>query len=212
MAYARRLPPRYRDRSPILVSWWVLSAGILMIPPAISFTLQGKWWPVVVLAVSTAAAGLFVVARAVRLVRSEVMVIRAELLGAIRALSPADAWADRGSGVGYQLQVSPSGIPGLAAGVYLEEIDLDGVVTTPGGGWRGTARRYGILPWQPRVRVEIVEGPVPGTSDYGQGPPRSSALARVRQSWRARRAGLLFAEAAEVRQLAARLANAEPLD
>ena len=212
MARARELP-RYRDWSPVVVSWWLLWAGVALVVLAVGYLLGSKWWLAAAAASAAAAAAVLVAVRAIRLGRSEAMVVRTELLDAIRALPPADAWADMDHGLAYQLQVRPSGFPGIAPGVYVEEIDLDdGVITTPGGGQRMTARQYGILPWQPRVRVEIVEGSGPGGPDDGQRSSRRSGPAWIWHSWRARHARLLYAQEAEVRQLAARLAGVEPAD
>jgi len=211
MARASGLPARYRDRSPVLVSWWVLGVGTVLMTIAVGYLFEGRWWRAVALMAGAVVAGLVTAARAVRLARGEVMAGRAELLAAIRALPPADAWADRSRGVAYQLEARASGLPGVTA-VYLAEVDLDAVVGTPTGGYRVTARQYGMLPWQPRVRVEIVEGPVPGGPGDGCPQPRRPTLAWVWHSWQVRRAGMLYAEVGEVRQLAARLADAKPAE
>jgi len=70
-------------------------------------------------------------------------------------------------------------------------------------------RRYPYTPLGIGDRALLL---FPGGPDDGKRSPRHSGLAWIWHSGRARRSGMLYAQAAEVRQLAACLADVEPLD
>jgi hypothetical protein len=210
MSQLPELPPGYRDRSPLLASWPGLLVAFLSAAAAAASFAAGSRQLTVILTAEAAVITLLAAGRAASMSRSEGMAARRQLLDVIRGLPPAEAWADFAAGTGYQLQVQPTGIPGLGAGVYVHEIDYREAVRTPGSGRSVIVRRYGLLPWQPRVHLEITSGPLDPAGD-GTLAPAPATLTWMRQSRQARRAGLLYAEPGEVRQLAARLEAARRL-